>query len=160
MPVRVQHAEVYTAQESLPPRDRWMEDLANLMDAGIRIGPWSFGLDPLIGLVPGIGDLIGALIAMVIVARAVQAGIPRVAIARMVTNIAIDTLVGSIPLFGDAFDFAYKSNQKNVRIYKQSLAAGRGETARHWAFFALLFFGLGAVMAGLIFGIVALVRAL
>jgi len=51
--------------------------------------------------------LIGALISMTIVARAVQAGIPRIAIARMVANIAIDTFVGSIPFFGDAFDFAY-----------------------------------------------------
>jgi hypothetical protein len=137
-----------------------MQHLAYLMDGAMRVGPWSIGLDPLTGLVPGFGDLIGALISMLIVGRAVQAGIPRIAIARMMTNIAIDTLVGSIPIFGDAFDFAYKSNLKNLSIYEQSLYAGRGETARHWGFFLALFFGLAALGAGLVFSIVALVRIL
>ena len=161
MPVRVRNSgEVYGVGERLPQRDRWMEHLAYLMDGAIQVGPWSIGLDPLIGLVPGFGDLIGALISMVIVGRAVQAGIPRIAIARMVTNIAIDTLVGSIPLFGDAFDFAYKSNIKNLRIYEQSLFTGRAATARHWGFFLALFAGLAAIGAGLVYGIIALVRAI
>ena len=114
------------------------------MDDGLQVGRWSVGLDPLLGLVPGIGDLIGALISMIIVVRAVQAGTPRIAVARMMTNIAIDTLVGSIPIFGDAFDFAYKSNLKNLRIYEQSLQAGHRDTARHWLFFAAI---IGAVLA-------------
>ena len=161
MPVRVRNSgEVYRVGERLPQRDRWMEHLAYLMDGAIQVGPWSIGLDPLIGLVPGFGDLIGALISMVIVGRAVQAGIPRIALARMVTNIAIDTLVGSIPLFGDAFDFAYKANIKNLRIYEQSLYAGRTATARHWGFFLALFLGLSALGAGLVYGIIALVRAI
>ena len=53
--------------------------------------------------------------------RAVHAIVPRIAIARMMANITIDTLIGSIPLFGDAFDFAYKANLKNLRIYEESL---------------------------------------
>jgi hypothetical protein len=160
MPVRVPNSgEVYRAGERLPERDRWMQHLAYAMDGAIQIGPWSIGLDPLIGLVPGFGDLIGALISMLIVGRAVQAGIPRIAIARMVTNIAIDTLVGSIPIFGDAFDFAYKSNIKNLRLYEEALYAGRAATARHWGFFLALFLGLAAVGAGLIYGVIALVRA-
>jgi hypothetical protein len=150
--------EIYRAGERLPQRDKWMQHLANLMDEAIQVGPWSFGLDPLIGLVPGFGDLLGALISMLLVGRAVQAGIPRIAIARMVTNIAVDTLVGSIPIFGDAFDFAYKSNLKNLRIYEQSLYARRYETARHWGFFCVLFLGLALVGAGLVYGIIALVR--
>jgi hypothetical protein len=160
VPTRFNDAEVYRAGERLPERDQWMQHLANLMDGAIQIGPWSFGLDPLIGLVPGIGDLIGALISMMIVFRAVQVGIPRIAIARMITNIAIDTLVGSIPVFGDAFDFAYKSNFKNVRIYRQSLAAGRSDTARHWGFFAALFLALMAVAGAVVYGIIALIRHL
>ena len=160
VPVHVRNSgEIYRAGERLPERDRWMQHLAYLMDGAVQIGSWSIGLDPLLGLVPGLGDLIGALISMLIVGRAVQAGIPRIAIARMVTNIAIDTLVGSIPLLGDAFDFAYKSNLKNLRIYEQSLYAGRTDTARHWSFFLALFLGLAAIGAGLVYGIVALVRA-
>ena len=160
MPVRVQNAEVYGRDEPLPAPDPWIRQLAYLMDGAIPIGSWSFGLDPLIGLIPGIGDLIGALISMVIVVRAVQAGVPRIAVARMVTNIAIDTLVGSIPVFGDAFDFAYKSNLKNLRIYEQSLHDRRAATARHWAFFIALFLGVGAVVAAVVYGVIVLVRAL
>ena len=77
MPVRVPNSgEVYSAGDRLPSRDPWIAHLAHLMDGAIPIGRWSIGLDPLIGLIPGIGDLIGALISMVIVMRAVQAGIP------------------------------------------------------------------------------------
>src|SRR6185369_7597930 len=130
MPVQVRNSgEIYQPGERLPANDRWMEQLAQLMDGAIPIGPWKIGLDPLLGLVPGIGDVIGALISMVIVVRAVQMGIPRVAIARMMANIAIDTLIGSIPVVGDAFDFAYKSNFKNLRIYEQALYDRRRATA-------------------------------
>jgi hypothetical protein len=130
------------------------------MDGAIRVGPYSIGLDPLLGLVPGIGDLIGALISMLIVFRAVQAGIPRVAVARMLTNIAIDTLVGSIPIFGDAFDFAYKSNTKNLRIYQRALGStGRGATARHWGFFLVLLLIMGVIGAAVVWAMIWLVRA-
>ena len=160
MPVRVDKAQVYRPGERLPADDAWLAELAYLMDGSIRIGSWSIGLDPLIGLVPGIGDIIGALVSMVIVVRAVQAGIPRIAIARMLANITIDTLVGSIPVFGDAFDFAYKSNLKNLRIYEDSLYGGRGSTARHWGFFVALFAVVAAVLAAIGLGLVALVHLL
>ncbi len=161
MPVRVPGVgEVYQAGERLPARDRWLATFAYLMDGSIPLGKYRIGLDPLLGLVPGFGDLLGALISMVIVVRAVQVGIPRIAIARMVTNIAIDTFVGSIPVFGDAFDFAYKSNLTNLRIYEDALyEPGRG-TARHWLFFVVLFAGLAAVSALIVFGIVMLVRVM
>ena len=161
MPVRVQSSgDVYRAEERLPAPDPWIRHLAYLMDGVIPIGRWSFGLDPLLGLVPGIGDLIGAVISMLIVVRAVQAGVPRIAVARMMANIAIDTLVGSIPIFGDAFDFAYKSNLKNLRIYEESLYAGHRDTARHWGFFLAMFAGIGGVIAAVVYGVVVLVRAL
>jgi hypothetical protein len=135
-----------------------MEKLAWIMDGAIPIGPWSIGLDGILGLVPGFGDVLGAMVSMLIVARAVAAGIPRVAVARMLANIAIDTLIGSIPVFGDAFDFAYKSNLKNVRIYEEALYGGRAATARHWAFFGallLLILGIGALLT---LAIIALLR--
>jgi hypothetical protein len=94
------------------------------------------------------------------VLRAAQAGIPRIAIARMVTNIAIDTFVGSIPLFGDAFDFAYKSNLKNLRIYEDSLRRGRASRTSHWLFFLGIFLGIAAVIGVFAYGLVALVHAL
>jgi hypothetical protein len=134
------HPEVFRAGQPLPirRRDPVIEAIAHVMDGLIPIGRWRIGLDSVIGLVPGLGDVIGAAIGLIIVLRAVQAGIPRIAIARMMTNIAIDTLVGAIPLLGDAFDFVFKSNAMNMRIYEEALEGGRS-SARHWGFFLALF---------------------
>jgi hypothetical protein len=131
------------------------------MDGLIPMGRWSIGLDGILGLVPGLGDIAGALIGMLIVLRAVQAGIPRVVIARMMTNIAIDTFVGSIPLLGDAFDLMYKSNAINLRIYEEALNAGnsRAAAARHWGFFIALFAGIAVFLVVIVMGIAALYRA-
>jgi len=158
MAQRVYEPEVFPAGERLPARDPFAEKLAWLMDGMIRVGPWSVGLDGLIGLIPGFGDVLGGLIGMIIVWRAAQAGIPRIALARMVTNIAIDTFVGSIPIFGDAFDFAYKSNLKNLAIYETALRRGKGSTAQHWVFFVGLFLLIAAVMAVFVVGVIALIR--
>jgi uncharacterized protein DUF4112 len=159
MPVRVRNSgEVYGPGERLPARDPWIEHLALLMDGAIPVGRWSIGLDPLLGLLPGIGDLIGAFISMLIVMRAVQAGIPRIAVARMMTNIAIDTLIGAIPVVGDAFDFAFKANLKNLRIYERSLYSGRAGAARHWGFFIALFLGVAGVIASVVYSVMALIR--
>ena len=142
----VHNPEVFRAGEPLPVRrrDPVIQMIAHVMDGLIPIGRWRIGLDGILGLVPGLGDIIGALIGMLIVVRAVQAGLPRIAIARMMTNIAIDTLVGAIPFLGDAFDFMFKSNSMNMRIYEESLE-GRGSSARHWGFFIALF-GAAAVV--------------
>lgn len=161
MPTRINNsAEVYRADERLPARDPWIAHLAYLMDGAIPIGRWSIGIDPVLGLLPGIGDLISAVISMLIVVRAVQAGIPRVAVARMMTNVAIDTLIGAIPVIGDVFDFAYKANLKNLRIYEQALYAGRDAKARHWGFFIALFMGVAAVIVGAVYAVIALGRAI
>jgi hypothetical protein len=126
MPTRINRTtEIFDANEKLPARDPWIEKLAWLMDSAIPIGPWRIGLDSVVGLVPGFGDLVGALVSMLIVLRAMSAGVPKVAVARMMTNIAIDSLVGAIPIAGDFFDMAYKSNLKNLKIYEESLSRGQ-----------------------------------
>lgn len=105
--------------------DPWVEKLAWLMDRSIPIGRWKIGLDGIIGLVPGLGDLVGAIISGVIVAAAIRAGVPRPAIARMLANVGIEALVGIVPFLGDLFDMAYKANTKNVEIYREALRGGR-----------------------------------
>jgi len=159
----IHEPEVYRAGERLPARrrDPVAEKIAWVMDGLIPMGRWSVGLDSILGLVPGLGDVLGALIGMLIVLRAVQAGIPRVVIARMMTNIAIDTFIGSIPLLGDAFDVVYKSNAKNLRIYEEALNTGhsRAAAARHWGFFIALFAGIAVFLAVMVMGIVALYHA-
>ena len=121
-----------------------MEYLERLMDRAVSIGPWSFGLDGILGLVPGLGDLASGLISTYIIARAARAGVPRPALARMMTNVAIDTLLGSIPFVGDLFDFLYKANTKNLRIYQQSLV-GHRQPVKDWAF-VIMFVAIALVL--------------
>lgn len=121
--------EVLPPERDVPARDPWIERIAILMDGAIPLGRWSVGLDALLGLIPGLGDAASALISLLIVARAVQAGIPRAAVARMVANIAVDTVIGAIPVLGDAFDIVYRSNLKNLRIYEEWLASRPPDTA-------------------------------
>jgi hypothetical protein len=115
----------------------WIEQLAWLMDEAIPLpGGWTIGLDGIIGLIPGFGDWLGGIISGVIVVAAARTGIPRAAILRMLMNVGIDTFVGSIPIVGDVFDFAYKSNTKNIRIFREHLKRER-TAAKDWAFIIL-----------------------
>src|SRR3954447_13092616 len=102
------------------PSDEVIERLAWLMDNSIPIGGgFRIGLDPIIGLIPGLGDLIGALVSSMIVLQAHRAGIPRSTLLRMVANVGIDAAIGTVPFVGDALDFAFKANQKNLELYRQ-----------------------------------------
>jgi len=157
----IHEPEVFPAGERLPVRrDLFAEKIAWVMDGMIPIGRWTIGLDSIIGLVPGLGDIAGALIGMLIVMRAMQAGVPRVVVARMMTNIAIDTFIGSIPLLGDAFDFMYKSNNKNLRLYEDALNRPSQAAAGHWGFFIAVFAAIAAFGILLVMGMLALFRAL
>ena len=114
--------------EVLPPAPEWVDRLAWLMDRSIPIGRWKIGLDGIIGLVPGLGDLVGAVISGVIVAAGIRAGLPRSAIARMVANVGIEALVGIVPFLGDLFDMAFKANTRNVQIYREALRGQRNQS--------------------------------
>ena len=114
--------------EVLPPAPEWIDRLAWLMDRSIPIGRWKIGLDGIIGLVPGLGDLVGAAISGVIVAAGIRAGLPRSAIARMVANVGIEALVGIVPFLGDLFDMAFKANTRNVQIYREALRGQRNRS--------------------------------
>ena len=83
------------------------------------------GLDPILGLVPGLGDLAGAALSGYIVLTGVQLGVSRSVVVRMLGNVAIDTLVGSIPVLGDLFDATWKSNIRNVALIEQHVASPR-----------------------------------
>src|SRR5688572_24663377 len=80
--------------------EQYLETIAWLMDRSIRIGPWSFGLDGIIGLVPGIGDAASGVVSSIIVIAGIQAGLPKAAILRMMLNVGIDSVLGSIPFVG------------------------------------------------------------
>ena len=97
--------------------------MARLLDSAIRIPgtDYRFGLDALIGLVPGIGDFIGALFSSFIIFQAARLGVPKSTLVRMMGNVGLDTIVGEIPLMGDLFDVGWKSNTKNVALLEEHL---------------------------------------
>jgi hypothetical protein len=110
---------------SVEGRTRRVRTLARLLDSSISIPgtKWKIGLDPILGLIPGAGDMIGAVLSGYIVLEAVRAEVPTFTLARMLVNVGIDTLVGSIPALGDVFDAAWKSNVMNVALLERHLIA-------------------------------------
>lgn len=108
---------------------RDIEFLAVLLDSQFRV-PFTrfrFGLDPVLGLIPGVGDAAMALPACYILYRAHRLGVRRRVLARMGWNIAVDLVIGAIPLFGDIFDAAFRANLRNLALLRRELGA-RPET--------------------------------
>jgi Domain of unknown function (DUF4112) len=115
------------------PRSRYervarLDALATLLDTAFILPGTNvrFGLDALIGLVPGIGDAITTAMSLYLVHEARQLGAPSHVIIRMLANIAIDGFVGAVPLLGDAFDVMWRSNRRNMRLLREWLAREDG----------------------------------
>lgn len=103
------------------PDVRRARALAKLLDSAVGVPgtPIRVGLDAVLGLLPGAGDAIAAALSGYIVLAAAKKGAPATVIARMLLNIGIDTLVGSIPILGDLFDVGFKSNVRNVALLER-----------------------------------------
>ena len=130
------------------------------MDRSIPLGGgYSIGLDPIIGLVPGIGDLIGTAVSGFIVYHAHQAGAPKATVLRMMVNVGIDSAVGAIPFLGDVFDFAFKANQKNLELYRDSMS-GMRDTRRDTTFLIVVLMGLAVLLTLPILAIIWLAQAI
>jgi len=139
--------------------------VARLLDSAFAIPGTSFtiGLDPILGLIPAAGDLIGALLSGYIVLAGLRLGAPGSVVARMLGNIAIDTAVGSIPILGDLFDAGWRSNDRNVRLLEAFVAepervARRSRVATVLVVLALVAVAVGAVGLGFL-GVRALAHA-
>ncbi len=100
---------------------RRLEKLAWLLDNSIPIPGLNYriGLDGFLGFLPGFGDTLGAALSSVILAEASRLGVPKAVLVKMAVNVALDALLGVVPVFGDIFDFAWKANQKNVELLDQ-----------------------------------------
>jgi hypothetical protein len=117
------------------PRIADVEAVARWFDyAFVLPGGFRFGLAGIIGLVPGIGDLIDALVSLYIVQRAIQLGVPRVTVSRMMLNVGIEAIAGSVPLFGDLFDVAFKANRRNYELLKSHMSQPRRQHRLDWLF--------------------------
>ena len=137
---------------SPPPRFAALSKFAYWLDAGIRIPGTNlrFGLDPILGLIPGAGDAAGAVLAGWILVEAVRLGASRATIRRIAGNVALDAGLGAVPVIGDVFDFAWKANLRNVALLEQHLASPvRAERADR-AFLTLVIAGVAATVLGLL----------
>jgi len=138
---------------NLDPEVDRVRKLARMLD--------TYMVDPLIGLIlPGAGDLIGSMLGLYTVVLAARRKVSPVVIARMLLNLAIDAVVGFIPLVGDLTDFAFKANQKNIDLLTDRANTGGKATRKDWLAVvgaALLFAG---ALALVIYVIYAVLRAI
>ena len=113
-----------------------LRQVARLLDSAFVVPGTRFrvGLDPLFGLVPGLGDLASPLFALVILWQSRDFGVPRVVQLRMIFNVAIDALAGLLPVAGDAFDFAWKANDRNIALLERHAYEERRPSAGDWLF--------------------------
>ncbi len=125
------------------------------MDDGLRIPGTQrrVGLDPVFGLVPGVGDAAGAILATAILVEAVRRDITRFALVRMAGNVALDALLGAVPVVGDLFDAAWKANRRNLALLERHIAApAQAKRADRWFVLgvsaALLVLCIGMMVGG------------
>ena len=130
-------------------RDSTLRTLEIILDEAFRIPGTQvrFGVDGIIGLIPGLGDVLAGMLSLIIPIAAWMRGVPYVTLARMGTNVAIGVLVGAIPLFGDMFDIAWKTNRRNYRLLQLHLSEPHRHTGRDWVILLLMLLVLAAIFA-------------
>lgn len=119
----------------------WLDDLVRIPGTNIR-----FGLDALLGLVPGAGDVATSALSLVLLARAVKLGVPGVVLGRMAGNVALDALLGAVPGVGDVADVFFRANRRNAALLERYTAAPTHTTRA----------SRGAVIGALAVGVLAL----
>jgi hypothetical protein len=117
-----------------------LRNVAQMLDSAFVVPGTSyrFGLDPILGLVPGLGDLVSPLFTIGILWQARELALPRIVQLRMIFNVAIDSLVGAVPLLGDLFDFAWKANKMNLALLERHAQEERPASAGDWLFVILM----------------------
>lgn len=136
-------------RKGLEPLFKW---LALIMDEIIRVPGtnFRFGLDPLIGLIPGIGDTSSALVSAFALVQALRLGVPKILLTRMALNILANEVIGIIPVVGDAFSFWFKSNARNYEIIKNHRLGSAPPKRSDWLFvIGILFVLFVVVCAGI-----------
>jgi hypothetical protein len=120
----------------------------HLLDEVIRVPGTSqhVGLDPIVGLIPFVGDAVSAVVGTWVIGEAARFGIPRIVLGRMIVNLLVDLAIGVIPILGDLFDIAFRSNSRNLALFRRHALDAEASTRGERAFFlGLLFLLVGSV---------------
>lgn len=133
--------------------------LAKALDMTVKIPGTSLylGLDPLLGLIPGVGDAIANLIGTMIMGLAMRLRVPRVVLARMSLNLLINGAVGAVPIIGDMFSVWFRSHARNAALLREAAMRPERETRYDWLYVVGIIGGTAALLLLLIAGIVWLV---
>lgn len=138
---------------SAAERLRRLKSLAWFLDESIPLpGGWRIGVDAIVGLIPGIGDAIGAVLSAYIINEARALGAPRSVLLRMSMNVMLETVIGAIPFAGDLFDAAYKANMKNLALLEHYQLDPVGSRRRSGAFV----FGFSVLLGLLVIAMIAI----
>lgn len=137
-----------------PTRVARLRRLAVWLDAGIAVPGTSlrFGLDPVLGLVPGLGDAVGALLSAGIFLEAIRLGAPRATLLRIAGNIGLDALIGAVPVLGDVFDVVWKANLENVALLERHELDPPGAGKADRVFVTMLAGGIVLLCGGMLVG--------
>jgi len=159
--------ELLDAEDAAGPRahpqlEPWLKLLSHWMDSAFvvpRLG-WRFGLDPIIGLVPVVGDAASTLLSLYILSLATHLRVPRSTMAWMTLNVGIDYVLGSIPLIGNVFDFAWKANDRNMKLLERALETPPHERRRQSVWDWIILVGVVVLLvamfvASIAFGVLA-----
>lgn len=150
--------------KELPPVSKelkGMDYIARWMDAKFRLPGtnFRFGLDSLLGLIPGVGDLSTFLVSGYLVLLMARNGASGYVLARMILNIVVDGALGAIPIIGDAFDFVHKANMKNMRLMQQYYVEGRHRGSA-WKVIIPVLFVLALILVGILWLLWRLISSL
>ena len=134
-------------------RLRRLRSVSWFLDRSIPIGRWRIGVDPLIGIIPGAGDWIGALLSLYVFYEGARLGMSAPVLTRMAGNILIETIVGAVPVLGDMFDFVWQANTRNVALIERHYRPGnRARSLEQIGWFVVAFAALVlTITAGLIY---------
>jgi hypothetical protein len=121
----------------------WLDDAFRIPGTRLR-----FGLDPLMGLIPGLGDIVGGLLSTYIVIEALRTKAPRALVFRMLANLGVDMVLAAVPLAGDLFDAGWKANSRNLRLLRQHVETPEEAHVASRGFVALVIVGVALIVVG------------
>ncbi|HSE41318.1 MAG TPA: DUF4112 domain-containing protein [Acidobacteriota bacterium] len=139
-----------------------LDQIAWFLDNAFKVPGvnWRFGAEAIIGLIPGAGDIISGTIGLMLLFRAFQFKLPKIVILRMIVNTLLDITVGAIPFLGDIFDFIFKSNSRNMALFREYAEQPAQSTTRHWIFIGAVVGSFGLILLGILFLFIYLINLL